>query len=88
MTADPDLIEQVIINLVMNSIKALSATVSPMIKLIGKVDERGGTIIQVVDNGQGIPEELLEKDFHPIFYYTQGRLRHRIEPIASNNACT
>jgi two-component system nitrogen regulation sensor histidine kinase NtrY len=67
LIADPDLIEQVIINLVMNSIKALSATVSPMIKLIGKVDERGGTIIQIVDNGHGIPEELLEKIFIPFF---------------------
>jgi len=67
LIADPDLIEQVIINLVMNSIKALSDTVSPMIKLIGKVDERGGTIIQIVDNGQGIPEELLEKIFIPFF---------------------
>jgi two-component system nitrogen regulation sensor histidine kinase NtrY len=67
LTADTDLIEQVIINLVMNSIKALSATVSPMIKLIGKVDERGETIIQVVDNGHGIPKELLEKIFIPFF---------------------
>jgi signal transduction histidine kinase len=67
LTADPDLIEQVIINLVMNSIKALSATASPMIKLIGKVDERSETIIQVVDNGHGIPEELLEKIFIPFF---------------------
>jgi signal transduction histidine kinase len=51
----------------MNSINALSATVSPMIKLIGKIDERSGTIIQVVDNGHGIPEELLEKIFIPFF---------------------
>jgi signal transduction histidine kinase len=67
LTADPDLIEQVIINLVMNSISALSATVSPTIKLVGKVDGRGGTIIQVVDNGHGVPEELLEKIFIPFF---------------------
>jgi signal transduction histidine kinase len=67
LTADPDLIEQVIINLVMNSISALSVTVSPMIKLAGKVDGRGGTIIQVVDNGNGVPEGLLEKIFIPFF---------------------
>jgi signal transduction histidine kinase len=67
LTADPDLIEQVIINLVMNSIRALSETDSPMIKLAGKVDGHGGTIIQVVDNGHGIPEELLEKIFIPFF---------------------
>ena len=67
LTADPDLIEQVIINLVMNSISALSATVSPMIKLVGKIDGRGGTILQVVDNGSGVPEALLEKIFIPFF---------------------
>lgn len=67
LTADPDLIEQVIINLILNSIGALSSTVSPMIKLIGKVDGRGGTIVQVVDNGSGVPEPLLEKIFIPFF---------------------
>ena len=67
LTADPDLIEQVIINLVMNSISALSAAASPMIKLVGKIDGRGGTIIQVVDNGSGVPEALLEKIFIPFF---------------------
>jgi signal transduction histidine kinase len=51
----------------MNSISALSVTVSPMIKLAGKVDGRGGTIIQVVDNGNGVPEGLLEKIFIPFF---------------------
>lgn len=67
LTADPDLIEQVIINLFMNSIRALSETLSPTIKLVGKSDGRGGTMIQVVDNGHGIPEELLEKIFIPFF---------------------
>ena len=67
LTADPDLIEQVIINLVVNSISALSAAVSPMIKLVGKIDGRGGTIIQVIDNGAGVPEALLEKIFIPFF---------------------
>lgn len=67
MTADPDLIEQVIINLVMNSISALSGSASPMIKLVGKTDGRSGTIIQIVDNGSGVPEALLEKIFIPFF---------------------
>ncbi len=67
LTADPDLIEQVIINLVVNSISALSAAVSPIIKLVGKIDGRGGMIIQVVDNGAGVPEALLEKIFIPFF---------------------
>jgi nitrogen fixation/metabolism regulation signal transduction histidine kinase len=67
LTADPDLIEQVLINMVLNSISALSSKTSPMIKLFGKIDDRGGTIIQVIDNGHGIPEELQEKIFIPFF---------------------
>jgi signal transduction histidine kinase len=46
---------------------ALSATVSPIIMLVGKIDVRGGTILQVVDNGGGVPEALLEKIFIPFF---------------------
>jgi nitrogen fixation/metabolism regulation signal transduction histidine kinase len=67
LTADPDLIEQVLINMVLNSISALSSTPSPMIKLSGKIDERGATLIQVMDNGKGIPEDLQEKVFIPFF---------------------
>ncbi|MFZ1082627.1 MAG: ATP-binding protein [Candidatus Kryptoniota bacterium] len=67
LTADPYLIEQVLINMVLNSISALAATLSPMIKLFAKIDNRGGTIIQVIDNGHGIAEELQEKIFIPFF---------------------
>lgn len=67
LTADPDLVEQVIINLVMNSISALSSTPSPTITLFGKLDSRSGTLIQIMDNGHGIPEELQDKVFIPFF---------------------
>jgi len=67
LTGDPDLIEQVIINLVMNSMSALSSIESPAIKLVGKLDGRGGTIVQIIDNGHGVPEALLEKIFIPFF---------------------
>ncbi len=67
LTADPDLIEQVIINLVMNSIGALTETSTPRIRLSAKTDSRGGILIHVADNGQGIPEELQEKIFIPFF---------------------
>jgi signal transduction histidine kinase len=67
LTADPDLIEQVIINLIMNSIGALVNAASPEIRLVAKTDNRGGILIQVADNGHGIPEELQEKIFIPFF---------------------
>lgn len=67
ITADPDLIEQVIINLILNSMSALAASSEPVIKLVSKIDNRGGMIIQVIDNGPGIPEDLYEKIFIPFF---------------------
>lgn len=67
LTADPDLIEQVIINLVMNSIGALTGASSPRVGLSAKTDSRGGVLVQVSDNGHGIPEELQEKIFIPFF---------------------
>ena len=67
LTADPDLIEQVLINLIANSINAISNNSEPCIQLIGKFDNRGNITIQVIDNGSGIPEDLQEKIFIPFF---------------------
>ena len=67
LTADQDLIEQVLINLITNSISAVSNCAEPCIQLIGKFDNRGNINIQVIDNGKGIPEDLQEKIFIPFF---------------------
>lgn len=64
---DPDLIEQVLINLIQNSINALLNTTYPKIQLIGKIDSHSRPIILIVDNGHGIPVELYEKIFIPFF---------------------
>ena len=67
LTADQDLIEQVLINLITNSINAVSNSAEPCIQLIGKFDNRGVLNIQVIDNGKGIPVDLQEKIFIPFF---------------------
>lgn len=67
ITADPDLIEQVIMNLLLNSIRSLQDSNGPTIKLTSQIDNRGGILIRVIDNGPGIPEELFEKIFIPFF---------------------
>ncbi len=67
LTADQDLIEQVLINLITNSISAVLNIEEPCIQLIGKIDTRGSIKIQVIDNGNGIPENLQEKIFIPFF---------------------
>jgi two-component system nitrogen regulation sensor histidine kinase NtrY len=67
LTADPGLIEQVLINLCKNSLEAIAATSNPSIMLIAKTDGSGNPIIQVIDNGPGIKADVLENVFIPFF---------------------
>ena len=67
ITADPELIEQVLINLLLNAIDAVKEKQQPRIDLISKIDDRGRVIIQVIDNGIGIMQEVQEKIFIPFF---------------------
>ena len=64
--ADPSLIEQVLINLIVNAIEAVKEQQEPLIILsaenLGKK-----VVIKVADNGQGMPDELLDKIFVPFF---------------------
>ncbi len=67
LTADPDLLEQVLLNLVMNSIQALEGKTDGEIELSAHLEERGKIAIRVEDNGAGIPREVQEKIFIPFF---------------------
>ena len=67
ITADSDLIEQVLINLVVNAMNVTYNIPNPEIKLSANIDNKGYTVIQVTDNGTGIPEDLHEKIFIPFF---------------------
>jgi nitrogen fixation/metabolism regulation signal transduction histidine kinase len=67
LTVDPKLIEQVLINLVLNSVEALKDTISPEITMKAVMGEKGQILIQVKDNGPGILENVQEKIFIPFF---------------------
>ncbi|MBW2487330.1 MAG: ATP-binding protein, partial [Deltaproteobacteria bacterium] len=67
ITADPALIEQVLINLCKNSVEALNGVSHPKIKLKAGTDGLGNPVIKVIDNGRGIPEEVAERIFIPFF---------------------
>ncbi len=67
MTADPDLTEQVLINLLLNAMEALGGSPKPRIQLSSRMNERGRVVIQVSDNGPGIAAEAREKVFIPFF---------------------
>jgi nitrogen fixation/metabolism regulation signal transduction histidine kinase len=67
LTADPDLIEQVMINLLLNAIYAVSGRENPRIALAAALIPGGKVTISVEDNGVGIVEEALGKIFIPFF---------------------
>ncbi len=67
VSADEELIEQVLINLVKNSIHALEKKPDGKIILKSYFNKRGRPTMQVIDNGQGILPDVLDKVFIPFF---------------------
>ncbi len=67
ITADPELMEQVLINLIQNAIQALEGRDGGGIGLHAGVDDRGRTFLQVRDNGPGIMPDVIAKVFIPFF---------------------
>jgi nitrogen fixation/metabolism regulation signal transduction histidine kinase len=67
LTADPDLVEQVLINLTTNAVQALLGRTGGAIELGARMNDRGQVAIDVADNGPGIREETLENLFVPFF---------------------
>jgi len=67
LEGDENLLGQVLINLIKNSITALSETMSPFIKVNASFDKSSSLVITIIDNGEGIPNENMEKIFIPFF---------------------
>ena len=64
---DEQMIEQVLINLIKNSVQALDGCKDGKILIRGFYNKRGRPSIQVVDNGQGILDDVIDKIFIPFF---------------------
>ncbi|MFD2248378.1 sensor histidine kinase [Pontibacter ruber] len=67
LNGDVNLLEQVLINLILNAARAVKDRPEPHIWLSAGRQENGKVLIEVQDNGTGIPEELLESIFIPFF---------------------
>ena len=70
ITADADLIDQALINLLRNAMDALRDTQTGRITLHATQDHTGRPVIRVSDNGPGIAADQREKVFVP-FYTTK-----------------
>jgi len=65
--ADPQQIEQVLINLLKNAAEALAGRDGAQVILRGARDDHGKVLIQVIDNGPGIDAIHLDDIFLPFF---------------------
>ena len=77
--ADEKMITQVLINLIRNAVKAMNENEAvpadrqeKNIELKADYYNENKVLIQVKDNGSGIPEEILDKIFIPFFSTTEG----------------
>jgi len=64
---DTYLIEQVLINLLLNSVEACKNIPNAKIILSAQKNIKGKSIIKIRDNGKGIPDEILDDIFIPFF---------------------
>lgn len=65
--ADPDLLDQVIINLILNAIDAVSDVDTPRITVVASLNFNNRVCIEIADNGKGIQQDILDKIFMPFF---------------------
>lgn len=64
---DTHLIEQVLINLILNAVDACKDGANPEIKVLASQNPNRDIVIKVLDNGSGIPKDILENIFVPFF---------------------
>jgi two-component system, NtrC family, nitrogen regulation sensor histidine kinase NtrY len=67
LLADPNLLEQVLINLVKNAMDAVEGRPDPKIEIYLQRLPSNKTAIRIADNGPGIPQDMLEQVFVPFF---------------------
>lgn len=67
ITADPDLLDQVIINLMLNAIDAVKKADKPELEILATLNQSNRVIIDFQDNGYGIKPDILDKIFMPFF---------------------
>jgi len=66
--ADPDLIDQALLNLLKNAIEAVRGCANPKVTLTGALDPATGrALIDISDNGPGVADDVRNRIFVPFF---------------------
>ncbi len=65
--ADPEQLEQVLINLAQNATEALQGQDDAKVWLTGSLNHQGRVIIEMSNNGPSIPDEIQDRIFVPFF---------------------
>jgi len=67
VTADPDLIDQVVINMILNAMDAVKGKEGGEISILSTVNNKNRVVIDIKDNGAGIKPDIMDKIFMPFF---------------------
>ena len=70
--ADRDLVEPVLLNLLRNAWQSTENAPDPAVVLRGRLNRRNNVVIEVLDNGPGVPDEIAKKVFVPFFTTKEG----------------
>lgn len=67
LVADPELMEHVFINLLLNAFEATKDREQPKVEIYTSMSGKGQLNVHVADNGEGIDKDMMEKIFIPFF---------------------
>ncbi len=67
LSADADMIEQILINLLQNAEQALKDVENAKVILRARLNQSGRVVVEVEDNGAGVPENIAKQIFVPFF---------------------
>jgi nitrogen fixation/metabolism regulation signal transduction histidine kinase len=70
--ADRDLLEPVLLNVLRNGWQATAEVEKPAVTLTARLNRRSNVVIEVADNGPGVPEDMMKKVFVPFFTTKEG----------------
>jgi len=67
VSADSDMLEQIVINMLKNAEQALSDKENGNVWLFARLNRRGKVAIEIADDGPGIPADIAKQIFVPFF---------------------